>query len=410
MNWKKEALEIKKMNPKHILFLCVANSARSQMAEGIARSLAPSSTKISSAGSTPSKVNPLAIEVLSEIDIDIRSHVSKGTEVIDSQSVEVVITLCAEEVCPIFLSKAKKYHWGMPDPHDLDSFRKIRDELKERFIYLFQGLKSVHNDLIRTKVRENYALVATNASGCGCGPSCCTPNSTDVKKRSMDLGYTKNDVDAVPVGSNMGLGCGNPKVFADLKKGEVVLDLGSGGGFDSFLAAKEVGKEGRVIGVDMTPEMISKARQNGNNNNFHNVEFRLGEIEHLPVENESIDVIISNCVINLSPDKKQVFKDAFRVLKAGGRLAISDVVKTAELPSELSEQMAAYTGCVSGASTVQDIEKILQEVGFEAIRLTPKDESKDFIKNWIPGSKAEDYVQSAIIEARKPIQTRKILG
>ncbi len=200
----------------------------------------------------------------------------------------------------------------------------------------------------------------------------------------------------------MGLGCGNPKAIAMLKLGEVVLDLGSGGGFDCFLAAREVGEDGVVIGVDMTPEMVSKARANAEKAQLTNVDFRLGEIENLPVADGSIDAIISNCVINLSPDKARVFQESFRVLKPGGRLAISDVVATAELPENMKSDMALFTGCMSGASTITEIESMLEDAGFDAITIQPKDESRAFIQNWIPESKIEDYVVSATIEALKP--------
>jgi SAM-dependent methyltransferase len=200
----------------------------------------------------------------------------------------------------------------------------------------------------------------------------------------------------------MGLGCGNPRAIAALKPGEVVLDLGSGGGFDCFLASREVGHSGHVIGVDMTPDMLSKARANAVKGLFENVEFRLGEIEHLPVADASVDVIISNCVINLSPNKPQVFKDAFRVLKSGGRLAISDVVATVELPDEMRTDAGLIAGCMGNASLIAELEQIMAEAGFEQIRIEPKDESREFIKDWAPGHSITDYVVSATIEAVKP--------
>jgi SAM-dependent methyltransferase len=202
----------------------------------------------------------------------------------------------------------------------------------------------------------------------------------------------------------MGLGCGNPQAIAALQPGETVLDLGSGGGFDCFLAARQVGETGRVIGIDMTPAMISKARDNAAKGDFRNVEFRLGEIENLPVADESIDIIISNCVINLSPDKPRVFADAYRALKPGGRLAISDVVAFAELPDEIRRDMELFTGCMAGASLVSEVEAMLQASGFAEIRVEPKNESKSFIRDWAPGTDITDYVVSATIEGIKPYE------
>ncbi len=261
------------------------------------------------------------------------------------------------------------------------------------------------NDNIRKAVREQYGKVAESGnSGCGCSAtSCCDEPGTDAKATSMELGYSSTDVNQVPDGANMGLGCGNPKAIASLKSGETVLDLGSGGGFDCFLAIKEVGESGQVIGIDMTPDMVSKARANADKAGHLNVDFRLGEIENLPVANGVVDVIISNCVINLSPEKIKVFQESFRVLKPGGRLAISDVVATTELPEHLKNDMALFTGCMSGASLITDIEAMLKDAGFEAIAVKPKDESREFISNWAPDSKIEDYVVSATIEATKPI-------
>lgn len=260
------------------------------------------------------------------------------------------------------------------------------------------------NNRIRKAVRARYSQVArTGDSGCGCSASsCCQPAGTDAKTVSRELGYSDIDVELVPGGTNMGLGCGNPKAIASLKPGETVLDLGSGGGFDCFLASKEVGETGYVIGVDMTPEMVEKARAAAETAGYTNVDFRLGEIEHLPVADDTVDVIISNCVINLSPDKEQVFREAFRVLKPGGRLAVSDIVATAELPAEMKNDMDLLTGCMAGASSISDLTAMLKEAGFEGISINPKDESREFLKTWASGTKIEDYVVSAAIEAVKP--------
>jgi arsenite methyltransferase len=266
-------------------------------------------------------------------------------------------------------------------------------------------MNNLGNDEIRQAVRENYGKAAQSESGgcCCSSSSCCgSTNSPTPEEISMALGYSNEDVSSVPEGANMGLGCGNPQAIASLKPGETVLDLGSGGGFDCFLAARAVGQSGRVIGVDMTAEMVSKARKNAVQTGFKNIEFRLGEIENLPVADNTADVIISNCVINLSPEKERVFQESFRVLKPGGRLAISDVVATAEMPDEIKQDIALYAGCVAGASLIDDIETMLKKAGFENIRISPKDESKEIVRSWAPGRKIEDYVISAAIEAVKP--------
>ncbi len=262
-------------------------------------------------------------------------------------------------------------------------------------------------DSHRQEVREAYARVA-NASNqgnaCGLESSCCgvSDDSAINTLISTRLGYSEADLARAPGGADMGLGCGNPRVIASLKPGERVLDLGSGGGFDCFLAAHEVGETGYVIGIDMTPDMLSKARNNAVKGKFSNVEFRLGEIEHLPVADESVDVIISNCVINLSPDKPQVFREAFRVLRPGGRLAISDVVATVELPEQMRNDPALVAGCMGNASLVQDLEIMIKAAGFEDVRIEPKDESREFIREWAPDHSITDYVVSATIEAVKP--------
>ena len=264
-------------------------------------------------------------------------------------------------------------------------------------------MNQINNDKIRQAVREQYGKVAESGnSGCST-TSCCGDSVTNAQATSIVLGYSDQEVTEVPEGANMGLGCGNPQAIASLKSGETVLDLGSGGGFDCFLAAKEVGDSGLIIGVDMTPEMVSKARQNANQTNYHHVDFRLGEIENLPVADSVVDVIISNCVINLSPEKNQVFQEAFRVLKQGGRLAISDVVATAVLPDDVKTDMALFTGCISGASSIEEIENMLKIAGFDAIEIQPKDDSREFIREWSPNSNIEDYVVSATIEAVKPM-------
>jgi len=263
-------------------------------------------------------------------------------------------------------------------------------------------------DVIRDAVRDRYAEIATTGSSCcgssdngGSGDWAYLGRKTGLEQ-SLKLGYSENELSAAPEGANLGLGCGNPQAIADLKPGEVVVDLGAGAGFDCFLAARAVGPTGRVIGVDMTPEMVGRAREIARETGYDNVDFRLGEIEHLPVADATADVIISNCVINLSPDKPAVYAEAFRVLKPGGRLAVSDVVATAELPAEWKEDMALRCTCISGASPVSEVEEMLRAAGFVDISVSPKDQSREFIGTWEPGRKLEDYVLSAGITATKP--------
>ncbi len=271
--------------------------------------------------------------------------------------------------------------------------------------------KDKEEETVRDAVRSRYADIAEAGVGtasCGCGPgsSCCGPLPpgavADPGEMSRMIGYTEEDLALAPEGANLGLGCGNPQAIAALKPGETVLDLGAGAGFDCFLAARAVGAEGAVIGVDMTPEMVRRARENAREAGYGTIDFRLGEIEHLPVADATVDVIISNCVINLSPDKPAVFRDAYRVLKPGGRLAVSDVVATAELPQQWRDDMELLSGCISGAARVEELETMLAEAGFVGIDIKPKEESREFIREWQPGTKMEDYVLSASICATKP--------
>ena len=257
---------------------------------------------------------------------------------------------------------------------------------------------------VRDFIKTQYAGVATKGVGVGgcCGVGCdCSGTPVDITEATIKLGYDEKDLANVPLESNMGLGCGNPIAIASIKEGEVVLDLGSGGGFDCFLARRQVGATGYVIGVDMTSDMIKLARKNAEKSGYANVEFRLGEIEHLPVADNSVDVIISNCVINLALDKQQVFNDAFRVLKPSGRLSISDVVATAEMPQNIKQDFSLIAGCIGGAEHVDIIKSMLQKAGFEDIQLTPKNNSAEIVKSWEMGSNIEDYVGSYIIEAKK---------
>src|SRR3954468_2869515 len=255
-------------------------------------------------------------------------------------------------------------------------------------------LSESSSETIRERVRGRYGATASGTNSCS--DNCCT--STD----ATDLGYSLADKAVAPESADLGLGCGNPIAIASLQSGQVVVDLGSGAGFDCFLAASAVGPTGKVIGVDMTHEMLKKARHNAQKNGFTNVEFRLGEIEALPVADATADVIISNCVINLSPEKQRVFDEVFRVLKSGGRVAVADVVATAPLPDEVKGDWAAYTGCIAGASQISELERMLHRSGFRHIKIAPKNSSRSFIREWLPGKKVEDYLVSATIEAVKP--------
>ncbi|MBL4615648.1 MAG: arsenite methyltransferase [Magnetovibrio sp.] len=270
-----------------------------------------------------------------------------------------------------------------------------------------------HHD-VRKTVRDSYATIATDGGNSGCcaptsgGSSCCGP-ADDAKiptaeEMSAFFGYSDDEMAAVPDGANLGLGCGNPQAIADMKAGETVIDLGSGAGFDAFLAAGKVGPLGHVIGIDMTHEMLTKARTNAEKGGYGHVEFRLGEIEYMPIANDTADVIISNCVINLSPNKPQVIREAFRVLKSGGRLAISDVVATAAFPDDFKDDDHLLSGCVTGASLVGDLQSWLEEAGFINVFIDIKEESRDGIADWAPGRGIENYVVSAIITGEKPAE------
>ncbi len=244
---------------------------------------------------------------------------------------------------------------------------------------------------IRKSVREGYAKIARQGSSC-CPPGCgCTDLAQNTSK---NIGYTEEELKAVPGGANLGLGCGNPVALASLEEGETGLDLGSGGGLDCFLAANQVGEKGRVIGVDMTPEMIEKARENARKGNYGNVEFRLGEIENLPAADNSVDAIISNCVINLSSDKSRVFSEAFRVLKPGGRLMVSDIVLLKELPDFIKNSIEAYIGCLSGAIMKGEYIKKVKAAGFQKVRIV--DEASFPIK-----SMANDPTAKMVIDNLK---------
>ena len=275
--------------------------------------------------------------------------------------------------------------------------------------------KCISGAQVRDTVREGYAAIATGRSNCCCGGGAC--GTSDPARLAEAIGYTAQSLASLPDGANMGLSCGNPVAIAALTEGQTVLDLGSGGGFDVFQAGQIVKASGRVIGVDMTPEMLEKARKNidfyQQSTGMDNVEFRLGEIEHLPVADGCVDVVLSNCVINLSPDKPQVWREVFRVLKPGGKVSVSDLALLKPLPEDIREMAAALVGCVAGAALTVDIRAMLEAAGFSSIVLTPKPEYVRSMQSWndplyrqiaeaLPkGENLADYIVSVSIEATK---------
>jgi SAM-dependent methyltransferase len=266
-----------------------------------------------------------------------------------------------------------------------------------------KNMNTSQNDELKKVVKEHYGKVAVNASGCcGSGSSpCCGPGES-LTQISEKIGYRPDEISQIPDGADLGLGCGNPLGLAKIKEGDTILDLGSGGGIDCFIASKKVGPLGKVIGVDMTPEMITRARRNAEAAGYKNVEFRLGDIEALPVADDSVNLIISNCVINLSPNKRQVYAEAFRVLKPGGEISISDIVAFKPLSEEWRKNLEAFAACVSGAALIDDLLEILKTSGFVDIQITPDSRSRQMIKEWFPGSGLEEYITSAHVSARKP--------
>jgi arsenite methyltransferase len=277
-------------------------------------------------------------------------------------------------------------------------------------------------EAVRAAVREGYGEIAKKDGSCCSGVSCCGSSADDSAQLAQYVGYSAEELAALPEGANMGLSCGNPNALAALRPGEVVLDLGSGGGFDVFIAARKVGAAGRAIGVDMTPEMLAKARKNigayRNRSGLDNVEFRLGEIEHLPLADNSVDVVISNCVINLSPDKAQVWREIARVLKPGGRVAVSDLALLKPLPGEILEMVEALVGCVAGAVLVSETERMARAAGLTGIRLNPKKDYVAAMTDWndplykkiierLPaGSGPGDYITSLEVTASKAARTK----
>jgi len=426
------------------MFLCTGNSCRSQMAEGWARALKSKEIDAYSAGTSPHGLNPLAVRAMREAGVDISGHASKRPEDI-GVPFDVVVTVCdsAHESCPVFPG-ARVVHVGFDDPPRLAKgaanddeamphYRRVRDEIRafiERLpAALEQGgaVKAVEDDSLRSQVREGYAGIARAGgwsaaqigagaqSCCAPGGGCCGPATFTPDQLAQAIGYSQRELSFAPEGANMGLSCGNPTAIASLCAGETVLDLGAGGGFDCFIAGAKVGAQGRVIGVDMTPEMVSKARRNiegyAKQTKLANVEFRLGEIENLPVADASVDVVISNCVLNLSPDKPRVWREVARVLKPGGRVAVSDLALLKPLPDAVRADVEALVGCVAGAVLVEETRAQAEAAGLSDIVLYSKPEYIDAMTNWEdplyqkivaalpPGSKPSDYITSLDVTA-----------
>jgi len=416
-----------------ILFLCTGNSCRSQMAEGWARALKSDVLEPYSAGIEKHGLNPRAVRVMAEAGADISGHQSKTVAELGDVKFDFVITVCghAHEHCPLFPGKAKIVHVGFDDPPKLAAntktedealahYRRVRDEIRAFVATLPDALAvPADGEAVRQKVREGYGQIATGGSSCcGNGSACCGTAPADAEQLAQHIGYTPEELAALPEGTNMGLSCGNPTALAALQPGEVVLDLGAGGGFDVFIAGRKVGAAGRAIGVDMTAEMVAKARRNTalyrQRSGLDNVEFRLGEIEHLPVTDASVDVIISNCVINLSPDKPQVWREMARVLKPGGRVAVSDLALLRPLPPAVAGMVEALIGCIAGAALVADSERMARAAGFTHLVLTPKSDYVQGMTDWndplykqivehLPaGMQPADFITSLEVKAIKP--------
>jgi len=446
-----------------VLFVCSGNSCRSQMAEGWARHLKSDVVEAFSAGVSVHGLNRIAVRVMAEAGVNISHHRSKTIQELGRAAFDYVVTVCsqAEENCPVFPGRAKLVHAPFDDPpllarsanseeEALDCYRRVRDEIRafvedmpEKLALTARSQVKLGNEscecettpkgnepmgtqentltdseAVRATVREGYGQIArAETTGCAPAKKCC--GGTAPNNLATSIGYDEAELATLPEGANMGLSCGNPTAIAALKPGEVLVDLGSGGGFDAFIAGPKVGPTGRVIGVDMTADMIAKARRNlkvyQQRTGLDNVEFRLGEIEHLPVADDSVDVIISNCVINLSPDKPQVWREMARVLKPGGRVAVSDIALLRPLPEEILRMVEALVGCVAGAVLSRETERMAREAGLVDVVLTPKNANVDAMADWqdpmyrkivehLPaGTKPGDFVTSLDVSAKKPL-------
>lgn len=364
--WLIEAALLRELKPQGVLFLCVANSARSQLAEGIARRTAPSDVRIFSAGSQPTSPRPEAMQVLRAMGIDTSSHVSKHVDSIDPALVDTVITLCAEEACPLFLGRARRIHWGLPDPaavegnptEKLNAFFKTAAELQKRIEAIWKS----DTEYIRENVSDFYTQAVNTCSSCTSASACCsnTPN-TFSSCCSTDTSF--HDPENVS-----SWGCKNPVEAAALAAGETVLDVGCGAGHDLIAASRFTGPSGKLVGLDMTEAMLSAAHKYLQDAGIENFMFVKGEMEKMPLPDALADCIISNCVINLSPEKNRVFSEMFRVLKPGGRLVFADICVD-ELPAWVRNSVKAVSGCIGGAENVDTILEYMHQAGFENPRV-----------------------------------------
>lgn len=421
---------------KRVLFYCKHNSCRSQMAEAYLKQMAPDRFEVYSAGLYPQPIHPLVYRVMEEEGIDLGSQTPKNIDVyLGRQPFDFIVIVCqeGEAECPrLYPFALQVERWPLADPaqakgdaqEKLQAFRHTRNQIqaqlndwlkkqdgKERKGECMKENPFEQSEKIKEAVRQGYTEISQGQS------SCCCCGSSAPQKLAEGIGYTREELELLPEGANMGLSCGNPTALANLRPGQVVLDLGSGGGFDVFIAAGKVGPQGKAIGVDMTAAMLSKSRASiaafTQKTGLANVEFRLGEIEHLPVADASIDVVISNCVINLLPDKQQVWNEIARVLKPGGRACVSDLALKKPLPPEVRQSAAALVSCVAGAVLVEETRKMAAQAGLHDIQVEEKVYNLDVladcndplyraVKEALPaGATLSDYIVSINVTACK---------
>ncbi|MBF0314144.1 MAG: arsenite methyltransferase [Oligoflexia bacterium] len=403
------------INKIKVLFLCTGNSCRSQMAEGLCNYFHGESIQAFSAGIAKHGMNQRAIKVMAEIGIDISQHTSKTISELPSIDFDYVITVCsnAQENCPYFPAKVKTFHVSIDDPpaltkgltneeEILSSYRKVRDEIND-FILKIREQFMDSSEQIKNIVKEKYGEIAKNASnkgikgpssaccssGCGCGQT--TDYSFVGEDYASKSGYNPD--------ADLGLGCGIPTDIANIKEGNTVIDLGSGAGNDAFVARSLVGASGKVIGIDFTEEMVKKARENNKKMGYSNIEFLQGEIEKMPVGDHVADVVISNCVLNLVPNKMKAFAEIYRVIKNKGHFSISDIVTSGELPASIKLAAEAYVGCISGALLKADYLKIIKDTGFVNINVAKERKitiPDEMLKSFLTQKEISDFRDSDV--------------